>query len=361
MSFHEILGHAGVIERLRAAIRNDRLAHAYLFDGPAGVGKRLVAVSLAKALHCEKEGPTDFCGTCASCRMVETDNHPNVWIYAPDAKKRDFTVDRVRALQGEMGLKAMGAGMRVYILEGAELMNDEAQNRMLKALEEPGEGTVLILVTTRPERLRPTVRSRVQRVRFGTLSKGDIRRKLTTERGLSEETAAAIAAMSGGSLGRALALAEGEEFATAEMWVRTFAELAQARDALEAAKALVATVGEKAAKRVEGKRRIAEYLGHVENFWHDVMTRQAGWEGPGLSGGHEEEAAELARRLDPGGVLRIIAAVAATREDLARGVQGRLAVLALAIRCRREIRRGKEEMSRVHPKGQADDGRERLS
>jgi len=337
MSFHDVLGHDRAIGWLTAAVANDRLAHAYLFDGPAGVGKRLVALSLAKALHCSADGPADFCGNCRSCRRIDHGNHTNVWVFEPNPKRKMFTLDRIGRLHEELAMRAGEPGARVFILDGAEKMNEEVQNRLLKTLEEPADDALLILIATHPERLSPTVRSRTQRVRFSGLPTEMVREALLARYELSDAQADEIARLSDGSLGRAFDLVNGDTLEAGRIWIETFLQL-ERLEAADAAGAMVDTVGVAASKKAQGRRRLSELLGIVFTFWRDVHARQVSDHAQPLLATFAKESRAAADRLDGRSVLKLLDTIRRTREDLAFNAQGTVAMMVLAIKCRRIVR-----------------------
>ena len=336
MPFSEIAGHARPIESLRAAIRNDRLSHAYLFYGPTGVGKCLTAVSLAKALHCQKKGPADFCGRCPACAMIERRNHPNVCFYEPDPTKRDFTIDKIKELQSEMALAGALPGRRVFILDGAEQLNEFAQNRLLKTLEEPRDEALLILIATHPEALLPTILSRVQCIRFAGLPPEAIEKRLVADAQIHVDQARMISRLCRGSLGRAFELLEEGEIDTGATWVDLFGRLSE-MNVDETCQKLIESVGEAAVKGVEGRRRLRELLGLVQDFWHDVLVLGESPEAALLMPGFEEPARALANELDGDAVVRVLEEVQQTRDDLARNAHSQSALMGLVIRCRRIV------------------------
>jgi len=205
---------------LRRALRSGRMPHAYLFSGPTGVGKETAARALAARLLCadEKLPPdADACGRCPSCHLVATGNHPDFHLIHrglhrlhPDpairARRGLFLgVDLVRHFVIEpAGTRPTQGNRRVFLFREAERMNEEAQNALLKTLEEPPGAACLILVTSSAERLLPTIRSRCQHVPFGHLPLDYVARELSTRCDLDTADARALAAISDGRLGMAL-------------------------------------------------------------------------------------------------------------------------------------------------------------
>jgi DNA polymerase-3 subunit delta' len=221
MPLSSIQGQRRAVERLTATLAKGTVHHAYLFHGPDGVGKELTARALAQALLCP-EAPQEGCGQCSTCTRIEHFAHPDVTFVAPEeeliARKmagrsdftgtpsRDIKVEQVRRLQERLVLRALEGKRKVAIVARAHHLNPSAQNAFLKTLEEPPDETTLILITERPEMLLPTLRSRMSKVAFEPLSLELIAQRLTDLRGVSDEVARRIAALSGGSLSAALAM-----------------------------------------------------------------------------------------------------------------------------------------------------------
>jgi DNA polymerase-3 subunit delta' len=163
--------HAAASERLSAAAASGRLPHGLLLHGPAGVGKEQFASALAAALFCTGRGDRlEPCGACAECQLSRAGTHPDVhWVrrlWDPDRKKYRNTIgiDQIREMCEQLAMTSMRRGYRVAIVTPADLMTPQAQNSLLKTLEEPAPRTVIVLVTARPSALLPTLRSRCQRI-----------------------------------------------------------------------------------------------------------------------------------------------------------------------------------------------------
>ena len=214
MSWNAILGHAAELQQLRASSARGRLAHAYVFVGPSGIGKKTFAIELAKCLLCEKhtDAELESCGECPSCQQVAAGTHPDLIRIGLLEGKRELLVeqfigDKSRGMRGKEGLchdvslKPMSARRRVALIDDAELLNDESANALLKTLEEPPPNSVLILIATSPDLLLPTIRSRCQVIAFQPLSPEHVRELLLREGVTDDERQAAqAAALSGGSL-----------------------------------------------------------------------------------------------------------------------------------------------------------------
>ncbi len=236
----QVLAQETSIATLRRALANDRVHHAYLFDGPDGVGKELAAFGLAQALVCEHRGVTlpkdDACGACKACLRAlpkpETRRpvHPDVIVlerglYEPGAigrrtqEAQEISIDQVRTLVLARASFAPHEGRaKVIVVRRADELSTSAANALLKTLEEPGDKTHFILLSSQADALLPTIRSRTQRVRFGPLPDGVVAKLLAT-RGVPDGRAKEIATLSGGSMQAALAHADEDESAARERFV----------------------------------------------------------------------------------------------------------------------------------------------
>ena len=222
-TFSAVRGHARVVEFLQAAARSGRLAHALLFAGPDGIGKRAVAMAFAAWLHCETRRsqavagqgehavpPTpaqdDACGACAACHQIAAGSHPDVQVVGVPAGKKEIGVDRIRQLKRFMHLRPVQGASKLAIVDDAPLLTVAAQNALLKTLEEPPQHSVLILVAGNPDALLPTVRSRCQRVRFAPLPLEEVAAIVARSAGVEAGVAREMAVLAEGSPGRALSV-----------------------------------------------------------------------------------------------------------------------------------------------------------
>ncbi|MBI3270551.1 MAG: DNA polymerase III subunit [Planctomycetes bacterium] len=172
MSFADLLGQDAAVSFLRNALRRGRLAHAYIFSGPEGVGKRRLARELARALSCERrrEDGAEACGECRSCGRFDRAGHEGYREVGVPEDRREIPVDAIRqGVLEPLGVRAFQGAWRVFVVDPADAMNAEAANCLLKTLEEPSPRVVLVLVTARIDHLLPTLLSRSQVVRFRPL------------------------------------------------------------------------------------------------------------------------------------------------------------------------------------------------
>ena len=205
MAWGEIIGHHRQVELLRLALAGGRLHHAYLFVGPEGIGKRTLAIALAKAVHCSVSA-ADFCGSCANCRRIADGNHPDVRLIEPLAGKKEISIQQVRDFERELNYRSFTGKRKIIIIDPATLMNLASQNALLKTLEEPPQDSLMVLIASSAGGLLPTVRSRCLRISFAPLARGDVIHYLRTNQVMTGDEVEFLAAMSMGSIGAAMGL-----------------------------------------------------------------------------------------------------------------------------------------------------------
>ncbi|MBF0613673.1 MAG: DNA polymerase III subunit delta' [Magnetococcales bacterium] len=211
--FSCILGHAALVARLQSALHHGSPGHARLFHGPEGVGKQTVALAWIQSLFCLQPVTNDQglagCGTCSSCIKCTTGNHPDLQRLELLEKKSRISVDQVRELTRAMSFTPLESDRKVALIDDAALMNESAANALLKTLEEPPAHSVLILITSRPGALLPTIRSRCQQERFHPLAPAEMAALLQRlAPGLSPAEQSETIRLAGGSIGAALRLAD---------------------------------------------------------------------------------------------------------------------------------------------------------
>jgi DNA polymerase III subunit delta' len=257
MPLKDVFCQEKAVASLEQAYDSGKVAHAYIFAGPDGVGKFTTAKEFARMLLCKKPVKTgdftDSCGVCESCRVFDAGSHPDfehvykeLLEFTRDGKGKDspvdFPIDVVREFVIEkVSQRPALSTRRVFVLSEAEKLNNESQNCLLKVLEEPPSYCCIILVCTRPDKLLPTIRSRCQILRFGPIAEDKIIEKLYRP-GLSEKQAKFLARFAGGCLGLActysqLELAEANLYQTKTDLVDTLAKF-EYKDALEMAENL---------------------------------------------------------------------------------------------------------------------------
>jgi len=200
-------GHAAARRVVCRAIQSERPPHALLIVGPRGVGKTTLALDLAAGLSCLAADPASRpCRSCTACRKVASNNHPDVHVVQPEGAGEQIRISQVQRLTSELALTAMEGRFRIAVIAAAQRMNPDAQNALLKTLEEPGPATCLVLCADDAAHLLPTVISRAARLRLAPLPTRALAALLTAE-GLAEAPRArALAVAAGGRPGLAIRL-----------------------------------------------------------------------------------------------------------------------------------------------------------
>lgn len=267
----EILGHKTVQKHLSSMIRDNRLHHCLLFEGPTGLGKALVAKWLTKVVMCEHPIQGEViqpCGTCFHCGSIERAEHPNVIHVLPDTsmKKPKISVEMARNLIDEVCVLPRYKRPRIVIVEQANALTDGASNALLKTFEEPQTPTIFVLVVTSANFLLATVRSRSQKFRFAPVRKTDLKEWLINQGIPPSEQVLALAQ---GCPGRALSLMQGE----IDSWQTTLKQILEMLDMhltqlFDFSKALFED------KSVDKNSKFAQILDIFEMLLRDVIVWQ---------------------------------------------------------------------------------------
>jgi DNA polymerase III delta' subunit len=316
-------GHAHALAAVARAVRDERPPHALLLVGPRGVGKTTLALDLAAGLLCLEPDPADRpCQSCPACRKVELGVHPDLHRIEPDGAGEQIRLGQVQRLTTELSLTPLEGRFRVAVISSAHRLNPDAQNALLKTLEEPGPATCLILCADDMAPLLPTVVSRAARLRLGTPTVEALSRWLVSRRDADPAPARAIAIASGGRPGLALRLASRPDAVLARARIgRTLLDLVTAgrRTRLAAAADLVADaaavdsalrgdVAPSATRLEPAERRRAASI--VIDVWRDLGRdlAVAATAGPDAVRDHEhlQELAAVARTVDHPALLRFL-------------------------------------------------------
>jgi DNA polymerase-3 subunit delta' len=306
-----VRGHDALVRAFDRAVLRNRLAHAYLFAGPPGVGKRLFAGELAKALLCEHPpvGRLEACDRCPGCLQVEAGTHPDYFTASRPADSSNLPIEVVRELCERLSLKPARGHGKVAILDDGDDLNDPitghaAANAFLKTLEEPPPRSVLILVGSSPEAQLPTIVSRCQVVRFAPLPEDMVAEVLRGQQLAEPAMIERLARLSGGSPGQALALAD------PALWEfrRTFLEgLTRPQpDSVALSRALTRYVEEAGKEAAAQRRRAALVLRLLIEFLDDALRLRLGGEARLAEPDDQRLLSELAERLDPERLLEVL-------------------------------------------------------
>ena len=222
MSFTTIKDQDNALRLLRNVLLKRRIPSGMLFWGPDGVGKRLVAIEMAKAVNCVSSS-SDACDVCLSCRKVKSGNHPDIRLVMPARKTRVIDDETIETIMEFASLRGYESLWRVFVLEDADRMTTRAQNRFLKTLEEPPGNSLFILTSSYPRDLLPTIRSRCLGVRFRSLRPETVESLLIRDRQLPLEEARSIASLSQGQMSRAISLIDSGRRVTAMALARRLA------------------------------------------------------------------------------------------------------------------------------------------
>lgn len=205
MSFQNIIGQDFSIHMLQGYLEQGRLQGGLLFTGPQGVGKKLIAQTLAKAVNCEQL-QMDSCDRCVSCLKIDRNIHPDVRLIESD--ESEIKIEDIRQLQREISLRPYEARMKVFILNDAQRLTAEASGALLKILEEPPGNSLIILISDKPALLFKTVVSRCKTLKFRPIERQHLQEVLMNKHGLDLHRAHYLAYVSEGQLGSALRLKE---------------------------------------------------------------------------------------------------------------------------------------------------------
>jgi DNA polymerase-3 subunit delta' len=314
VAFRNLLGHGPTLALLSRAIQAGTLPPSLIFAGPAGIGKRSAALACAQALNCLTPAPpgdalpADACGACAVCRRMARGLHPDVSVVVP-GENGSIKIDAVRDEIRKTAYKPFEARRRVIIFDDAEALGDDAQNALLKTLEEPPAGSVLILVTAQPHQLLPTVRSRCPVVRFAPLEAGDVAAWLIREQGVPESRAHAVAALARGSLAVARATADAGVEQVREAAERVLLAVADARDPRQRLEATRDLVGKGKGTGASEREALATHLHALASLLRDLGALGTGRAAGLVNSDLQGSLTRMAERFDAARTLRAFAAV----------------------------------------------------
>jgi DNA polymerase-3 subunit delta' len=327
VGWQRVRGHDALIEGFRRVVARGRLAHAYLFLGPAGVGKRLFAVELARGLLCERtRGPLDACESCPACLQIDADTHPDYHFAAKPPEALEFPIDLMREVCASFALKPARGRGKVVVIDDADTFNDESANCFLKTLEEPPPRSLLILIGSNPERQLPTIVSRCQTVRFAPLPP-DLMRSLLADAGVDQPMQDRLVRLGAGSPGLALALSDP---ALWEFRRTLLAGLTQRPiDSVELARVWNEFTREAGKESAPQRKRAQMVIRLVIDFLDDVLQVTLGGSQRRTGPEDSPEVQALAERLQPEQVLALLQRCLEADEQVDRRVVLELVLEAL--------------------------------
>lgn len=260
--FESIIGHDRIKENLKNSIQLNKISHAYIFNGAEGIGKKTIASVFAKAIQCE-EGGVEPCGKCHSCIQAESGNHPDI-IWVKHESPSSIGVDDVRGqVNSDILIKPYSSRYKIYIIDDAQKMTVQAQNALLKTIEEPPEYGIIIFLTTNADSFLPTILSRCVTLNLKQLLNSEIEKYLTRELKIPDYMAKFAAAFAQGRLGRAVDIASSENFNELKDSVLNVVKHVNEMDITE----VIETVKQFSAHKLE----IDDYIDFMMTWYRDVL------------------------------------------------------------------------------------------
>ena len=320
MPLSDIIGHDRTISVLRRSLQLGKTAHAYIFDGPSGCGKKKTALSLIQGLFCSA-ADDDACGICVSCRKVATENHPDIHMVEPSTGKRDITIQQLRDAQRLLAMRPYEAQRSACVIDPADRMNTNSANSFLKTLEEPPGNAIIILITENADSLLPTIRSRCRMIHFAPLAQDHVR-VLLERNGMSPENAALLAPLSDGSVSRAIGLDNGALSLRREKLLKRISALSLDR---------VATIFDASEELSNGRDETLESLGMLLSFARDMFQLAVG-NGDRIDMAISPELETLTSRLKLKGTIQLAEDTMETYRTVQRNANAKLALDNLFIR-----------------------------
>ena len=323
MSWSTILGHERLTAAFRDIVARNRLAHAYLFVGPAGIGKRMFAKELAKALLCESARGAarglDACDHCESCLLVDAGTHPDCFQLGMPEEKNEFPIEVMRDFCDRFMFKSARGHGKVAIIDDADRFNEESANCFLKTLEEPPPGSLLILLSMSLDRQLPTIKSRCQMVRFAPLAELHVRQLLQKQGVEDPAMLDRLVRLSAGSPGQALSLKDETLWAARSELVNG---LVQPKIDSLALGAKFVEIAEQAGKEAAlQRRRATQMLRLLIETFSDALRLQAGAAPRSAEPAELPLLASLAQRAEPDKILALLERCLETESQVGRYIQ----------------------------------------
>ena len=266
MGFEEILGNEMVKDHFKKAIQNHKISHAYILTGEAGMGRKSIANAFAMTLLCEKGG-SEPCMMCHSCKQVMSGNHPDL-IYVTHEKPGSIGVDDVREqINDTIMIRPYSSYYKIYIVDEAEKMTVQAQNALLKTIEEPPHYAIIFLLTTNAAGFLPTILSRCVTLELKPISADIIRKELMEHHNMPDYQADVCAQFAQGNLGKAIKLASSEEFNEMKSHMTSLMRRMEKMD--------VFGISQAVKELEEYKPKIGDYLDLMNIWFRDVLLYKA--------------------------------------------------------------------------------------
>jgi len=319
----DIVGHEWAVALLNRQIAAGEVSHAYLLCGPEGIGKEHLATKLTQALACEAPSPP--CGVCDNCRRVLAGEHPDVRVIR--GTENAISIDQVRELRRFLSLTPFQAQRRIALLLGFDEATTEAANALLKSLEEPPARSVLILTTTSPQAILPTILSRCQVYHLRRIPTADIQTALETRHGVPAARAAILARLAGGSLSWAIAASSDPSLEEC-----LSEDIQQAIDLCHHGRAYRLAAAEEIAKRDD----LVRLLHSWSVLWRDVLLTAAGQEPLVTHSNQDEHLRAMAAAYGIQQAVEALRSIEDALDQIDCHVNPRLAIEVMLLRWRRK-------------------------
>ena len=318
-----IVGHEWAVQMLKQHLTHDSIRHAYLFSGPPGLGRRTLALRLAQALNCPQPvAPGEPCGKCKTCQQIERMQYTDLAVIQAEKEGGTLKVEQIRSVRQSLVLKPYQGKYRVALFLRFQEANANAQNALLKTLEEAPAHVILILTADTPELLLPTITSRCEILRLRPLPVEMVEDSLM-QRGADKTTARLLAHVSGGRPGYALRLMDDKE--ALKFRAQRLEDLQNLLKSTRRERfAYAEKLTERKKKDAEVEERFRETLLVWLSFWRDVMLSASGADAPLANVDHSAVIQTLAGQLSLDKARRLVEAAEGAIDKLERNVNARL-------------------------------------
>jgi DNA polymerase-3 subunit delta' len=321
-----LIGHEWAAELLAKHISQGSVRHAYLITGPESVGRGTLALRFAQALNCNNPpAPGQACQKCTACKRIERQQHPDLSLVEAEQVGGTLKIEAIRELLHWLALAPYEARYRVALLRRFEEASGEAQNALLKTLEEPNPQVILLLTAQNAESIFETIVSRCEVIRLHPVGAETLHKGLVAQKKVPDEQANLLAHIAGGRPGYALRMIEDENLLEErKTWISDAWTLAGAGRVERFAYAHKQTY-------LKEREYMLGYLALWSSFWHDILLRCSGSAATLTNLDYTQEVEYLAKQLEPGSARRVVETIEQTMANIRRNINPRLAMEVLML------------------------------
>ena len=329
MPFSDVIGHERSKTLLQTALSHDRVAHAYLFHGERGIGKRLTAIRFAQTVNCEtvSAAAPDACGACRSCKQIEARIHPDFLIIEPDAAQANpqIKIEQILDIEQQVIYRPLIGSRKICVIDDADRLTIGAANALLKTLEEPPAHSLFVLVTSRPFALPATIRSRCQSLRFIVPARTQVEAALILRREIPPADARFLAVLCEGRIGEALQT----DLRGVRDMQQEFGQLV-APPMLQSASSLLA-----AAETLAKREQSAEALTWLGRWLRDLLLVRVGADSDSILNVEQQPALQTAAdRIPVDVLLELLSEIESLEQQANRNLNLQLALESILLRLR---------------------------